>query len=337
MTNKFYTQQQIDQQASIIGQRLRGISADLTEYIDSSGMTTKERQKLATLESSKFLGTFLSSDEIPLDKAVAGSYADVDAGPEDFVQRWIFDVDSSVFVQATSLNGGGDTASTVKMKYESNLNTNAFTDSHKSILESLSNIEPADNFESFILAFNNAINSSSNTSEPSVITLKSNSTADFASLGFHLEYKVNDNAWTKLEFEPEVGLDFTGVFDKFTSAITNPETETFEMLDEPNPVDYSNYPLIGEEYGSSILKDSIHFPLTFIQRSSYSLDIGGFEFVIRGIDSEDEPYFGSIFKTKVTTLEFRESTGMGVDIVAELFPENNRTVVSNYMVHFSAS
>lgn len=77
--------------------------------------------------------------------------------------------------------------------------------------------------------------------------------------------------------------------------------------------------------------------MTFVQRASYSLDIGGFEFVIIGIDSEYEPYFGYVFKTKVTTLEFRESTGMGVDIVAELFPENNRTVVSNYMVYFSAS
>lgn len=36
MTIKYYTQSQIDQQASVIGQRLRGITSDLTELVHSS-------------------------------------------------------------------------------------------------------------------------------------------------------------------------------------------------------------------------------------------------------------------------------------------------------------
>ena len=36
MTIKYYTQSQIDQQASVIGQRLRGITSDLTELVNSS-------------------------------------------------------------------------------------------------------------------------------------------------------------------------------------------------------------------------------------------------------------------------------------------------------------
>ena len=87
-------------------------------------------------ESSRFLGTFLTSDDIPLDKAVAGSYADVDAGPGETVSRWIYDVDSGAFVQATG-KVAGESSISVKEKYESNPNTNAFTDSLRSKLESL--------------------------------------------------------------------------------------------------------------------------------------------------------------------------------------------------------
>lgn len=36
MTNKYYTKSQIDQQASVIGQRLRGITSDLTKLVNST-------------------------------------------------------------------------------------------------------------------------------------------------------------------------------------------------------------------------------------------------------------------------------------------------------------
>ena len=156
MTIKYYTQSQIDQQAGIIGQRLRGLTVDLTEYIDASVITTEEKQKLASLESSKFLGTFLTSDNIPLDKAVAGSYADVDAGIGDTVSRWIYDVDSGAFVKSFS-DIAGETSTSVKEKYESNPNTNAFTDNHKTILEALQGLAPATSIESFLDAFNAAM------------------------------------------------------------------------------------------------------------------------------------------------------------------------------------
>ena len=156
MTIKYYTQSQIDQQASVIGQRLRGITSDLTEYIDASVMSTEERQKLASLESSKFLGTFLTSDDIPLDKAVAGSYADVDAGPGETVSRWIYDADNEAFVKSTG-EVAGETSVSVKEKYESNPNTNAFTDTYKATVEALAGLAPATSIESFLEAFNAAM------------------------------------------------------------------------------------------------------------------------------------------------------------------------------------
>lgn len=156
MTIKYYTQSQIDQQASIIGQRLRGITSDLTEYIDASVMSTEERQKLASLESSKFLGTFLTSEAIPTEGAIAGNYADVDAGVGETVSRWIYDVDNGAFVQAAG-EVAGETSASVKEKYESNPNTNAFTDNHKTTLEALQGLAPAATIESFLDAFNSAV------------------------------------------------------------------------------------------------------------------------------------------------------------------------------------
>lgn len=153
----FYTAEQIDEQAEVIGRYLKTVSTNLTEYVDTSVLSAEEKQKLASLESSKFLGTFLSAELIPTENAVAGSYADVDAGSEEFVQRWIYDVDSGVFVRIASVNGGGDTATTIKAKYESNSDTNAFTDSHKTLLESLASLTPTTDITSFLEAFNAAI------------------------------------------------------------------------------------------------------------------------------------------------------------------------------------
>lgn len=152
----FYTTEQIDEQAGVIGRYLKTVSTNLTEYIDTSVLSAEEKQKLGSLESSKFLGTFLTSDDIPLDKAVAGSYADVDAGPGETVSRWIYDVDSGAFVQATG-EVAGETSTSVKEKYESNPNTNAFTDNHKTILEALQGLAPATSIESFLDAFNTAM------------------------------------------------------------------------------------------------------------------------------------------------------------------------------------
>ena len=152
----FYTTEQIDEQAGVIGRYLKTVSTNLTEYIDTSVLSAEEKQKLASLESSKFLGTFLTSDDIPLDKAVAGSYADVDAGPGETVSRWIYDVDSEAFVKSFS-DIAGETSTSVKEKYESNPNTNAFTDNHKTILEALQGLAPATSIESFLDAFNTAM------------------------------------------------------------------------------------------------------------------------------------------------------------------------------------
>lgn len=157
MANQYYyTKTQTDQQAGIIGERLRAVRTDLTSYVDSTRISQEERDKLAYLESSKFLGTYLTSDGIPTEGAVAGNYADVDAGAGETVKRWIYDVDSAAFVEATR-SIAGETSASIKQKYEDNPDTNAFTDTYKAAVEALAGLAPAADVDSFLAAFNAAM------------------------------------------------------------------------------------------------------------------------------------------------------------------------------------
>jgi hypothetical protein len=132
----FYTKVQVDEQAGVIGQRIRKVTTDLSAYIDTKVLTEEERTKLSGLESSKYLGTYLTAEAIPTEGATPGNYADVDAGVDAKVERWIYDADSEVFVKSFS-EVGGETAASIKTKYEENPNTNAFTDTDKTKLDTL--------------------------------------------------------------------------------------------------------------------------------------------------------------------------------------------------------
>ena len=144
---EYYTKAQSDAQAAVIGGRIKTatnpttLATAIDNVADRNLLTDAERSKLSSLEGSRFLGTFTNSGSIPTVGAVSGSYADVDAGVCQTVERWIWDDDDGAFVKA----GGslaGETAASVKTKYESNANTNAFTDAEKSKLAAL--VEAAD-------------------------------------------------------------------------------------------------------------------------------------------------------------------------------------------------
>jgi hypothetical protein len=97
--------------------------------------TDSEKTKLAGLEGTKFKGTFLSLSALNTahPSPSAGEYADVDSGSGADVQRYIADVNDSKWV-AQSGTVSGETAASIKTKYESNSNTNAFTDQNQSDL-----------------------------------------------------------------------------------------------------------------------------------------------------------------------------------------------------------
>lgn len=104
---------------------------------NTNAFTDAEKTKLAGLESSKFLGTYLNLAALNTahPSPAEGSYADVDGGATNDVQRYIWDNDDSKFV-AQSGEVAGITAAEVKTLYESNADTNALTDALLALLQS---------------------------------------------------------------------------------------------------------------------------------------------------------------------------------------------------------
>jgi hypothetical protein len=102
-------------------------NANTNEYSDS------EKSKLAGLDSSKFLGEYVTLGALQTahPSPVVGSYANVDAGVGTDVKRYIWDSDDNAYVEQL----GTSTILTdaqIKTQYENNANTNAFTDSRQS-------------------------------------------------------------------------------------------------------------------------------------------------------------------------------------------------------------
>lgn len=103
--------------------------------LSSNDYTTAEKNKLAGLESSHFKGLHgsLAALQAAHPSAVAGDYADVDAGAGVDVVRYLWDVSDSQWV-AQAAAGGSMTPAQVKTAYESNPDTNAFTDAEQAKL-----------------------------------------------------------------------------------------------------------------------------------------------------------------------------------------------------------
>lgn len=105
------------------------------KQLSDENYTSAEKTKLAGLEDSHYRGTYvnLTALQTAVPTGVAGDYADVDAGAGSPVLRYIWDADDSEWV-AQAGSAEPITAAQVKSLYESNADTNAFSDSEKSKL-----------------------------------------------------------------------------------------------------------------------------------------------------------------------------------------------------------
>lgn len=105
--------------------------------LSDTNFTQVEKTKLASLESSKFVGLFTSEGALPTTGSV-GEYANVDGGVGSNVYRMIWDVSDKKWVRvqgvSTELTGAQ-----IKQQYEGNPDTNAFTDGEKAKLASVGN------------------------------------------------------------------------------------------------------------------------------------------------------------------------------------------------------
>lgn len=105
---------------------------------DTNAFTDAEKTKLASLDDAHYKGTFvnLAALEAAHATAAAGDYADVDAGVGDPVLRYIWDDSDDEWVAQA---GSADpvTAAQVKVLYESNADTNAYSDAEQAKLAAI--------------------------------------------------------------------------------------------------------------------------------------------------------------------------------------------------------
>lgn len=106
--------------------------------LSTEDYSTEEKNKLAALEGSHYRGTYLSLAALQAAVPVGnpGDYADVDLGVGEEVTRYVWDADDGVFVDQKAAPTAL-TAAQAKSLYESNADTNAFTDAEKSKLAAL--------------------------------------------------------------------------------------------------------------------------------------------------------------------------------------------------------
>jgi hypothetical protein len=97
---------------------------------DTNAFTDAEKTKLAGLESSHFKGEFVNLAALNNVTGAAGDYAYVDLGASQDVTTYIWDTTDNKWVDQKGVSTS-ETAATIKTKYESNANTNAYTDTEK--------------------------------------------------------------------------------------------------------------------------------------------------------------------------------------------------------------
>lgn len=108
------------------------------KQLSTEDFTTALKDKLTGLEGTHWRGTFVSESALTsgVPAPAAGDYADVDGGAGDDVARYIWDVSDNAWVRQ-----GGEssplTASQVKLLYESNPDTNAYTDAEQAKLDGI--------------------------------------------------------------------------------------------------------------------------------------------------------------------------------------------------------
>ena len=102
------------------------------KQLSDTNFTQTEKDKLAFLESSKFVGLFVSESALPTTGS-DGDYANVDGGVGNDVYRVIWDSSDNKWVRVQGVSTD-PTDAQIKQQYESNPDTNAFTDVEKTKL-----------------------------------------------------------------------------------------------------------------------------------------------------------------------------------------------------------
>ncbi|MDR1369234.1 MAG: hypothetical protein LBJ72_03760 [Dysgonamonadaceae bacterium] len=120
------------------GTSQHGIANGTAAGFSDNNFTSAEKTKLAGLDGNHFKGNYTSPTalETAFPTAVAGDYANVDEGAGNDVTLYIYDVDDAAWVAQKGVSTA-ETAAGIKTKYESNADTNAYTDAEKDKLSGI--------------------------------------------------------------------------------------------------------------------------------------------------------------------------------------------------------
>lgn len=120
--------------------------------LSQENFTTLEKEKLSKLESSKYKGKYTSVELLNEIIGEDGSYAYVDLGVGQDIVEYIWDSSDGVWVKQLG-TAATEIPTTIKNKYESNPDTNCFTDLEKLKLNSLNNYDDT----SLLISLNNKV------------------------------------------------------------------------------------------------------------------------------------------------------------------------------------
>lgn len=192
---------------------------------NTNAFTDAEKAKLSGLSSSRFLGVYptLSNLQAAHPAPAVGSFAYVDLGPTADIMSYIWDANSNKYVPQASGNTQ-ETPETIKEKYESNDDTNAFTDADKSKLDGIEAGASGDLSGSEIKSLYEAeadTNAFTDTEKSKLAGIESGATADMSNAEIKSAYEANTNtnAFTDAEQSKLAGIENGATGDQTAAEI----------------------------------------------------------------------------------------------------------------------
>ena len=171
------------------------IKSKYESNVNTNAYTDAEKTKLADLESSKFVGEFVSLAALQsaFPTAPVGSYAYVDTGVGQDVEKYIWDNNDTSWIKQLG-ESTAETPASIKSKYESNPDTNAYTDAEKTKLSNQSGTNTGDETQSSIQSKRplGLINSQSLENGNNITISEFNATTD----GVLTDYESNQDSTT---------------------------------------------------------------------------------------------------------------------------------------------
>jgi len=271
---------------------------------NTNAYTDAEKTKLSGLESSKFLGEFVSlaALQAAFPSPDVGSYAYVDGGIGSDVIKYIWDTTDNKYVEQLG-ESTEETPASIKSKYESNPDTNAFTDAEKLNLSNQSGTNTGDETAGTIKTkyeSNPDTNAFTDAEKTNLSNQSGTNTGDEtpASIKTKYESNANTNAFTDAEKTKLTSLS-TEVYEVYQLGTNNvPNTPTAVTFDNERASSSAFSLLVG---GIVVVNQAIS-KLSLIYSVSLNRTINNRATASHQVYINGSPYTGSLSYTYHRTI-----------------------------------